>query len=177
MPFAFTCFNLSDIFSQENFTGLQWGQGVDRLNDSTLERGVNYTLDNLDTYDAGANYSQVWFQQVNLTSEEVGEGESAGRFFKVYSLPDCATLSTANGGDDPVEWNPWYEQSCQSASGGNCHLVPHNIQSFSIQQDTSDSYGQGCQDWVFPGSASQSSRRSSLVVGGVAILVALWGAL
>lgn len=173
-PDAYTCFNLTDLFSQSNDTGYQLGQAASSYwnpADYGLSLGVNYTLSNLGAYVPGGNYSRVTVKQVNLTSDEAEEGKQAGRSFQTYSLPDCEQLSRANGGDDPIEWNPWYRQSCQTADEGECHTVPHTIQSFAIAKD--DTSGDTCANWAYLGAASRSERQYVWLFGGIMAAAAI----
>ncbi|PVH76722.1 hypothetical protein DL98DRAFT_592021 [Cadophora sp. DSE1049] len=182
IPFAFTCFSLSTLFSQQSpltssnilINGFQPGQGSSSINSSNsdLSTGVNYTiLTHPTTFSPLNNYTRLLIQQTNITSEQAGVGRPSGRRVNVYSLPDCQQLSTANGGDDPEEWNPWYLQSCQTGSEGVCRGLQKGVLSFSVQEDS----GSECEEWTFLGAGMGTRERMWGLRGVGAVVVGVVG--
>ncbi|CAL3962358.1 unnamed protein product [Diplocarpon coronariae] len=169
VPRVYTCFNISDVFAAAAAaTGFQRSQGTS----GSGEQGVGYALGNLASYDGRSNYSQVSIRQTNLTRDQSGQGRASGRRVTVYAFPDCAQVSREGGGDDePYDAHPWFEQSCQTAAGGDCHTVPYSVRSFSIVED----HSQGrCRDWAFLGAAPASTPLRVTRMGALAALVGLW---
>ncbi|KAM0428875.1 hypothetical protein ACHAPT_006675 [Fusarium lateritium] len=173
LPSAYTCFNLSDIFSQSNDTGFKNATSrVYDLDFNLIEpNGVNWLLRNRDNFDSKTNYSRVWYEQVNVTGE-IEAGKDAPWVFYVYAFDDCIQT----GGDDyPYEEWPWFENSCQTEIGGQCRTVPYSIKSFAIHH--SSGYNKvhgGCEEWAFLGAATRFGDRISTLVAVSASLTALF---
>ncbi|RSL65937.1 hypothetical protein CEP54_004011 [Fusarium duplospermum] len=153
LPSAYTCFNLSDIFSQSNDTGFM--NATWRVYDSDYDlrepNGVHWLLRNRDNFDSKANYSRVWYEQVNQTGE-IKAGEDSPWVFYIYAFEDCEQMMA--GTDDPYEKWPWFENSCQTEIGGECRTVPYSIKSFAIHQSLAYNIGHGgCEEWAFLGAA------------------------
>ncbi|EEU42393.1 uncharacterized protein NECHADRAFT_79920 [Fusarium vanettenii 77-13-4] len=164
LPSAYTCFNLSDIFSQSNNTGFMnatW-KVYDSDYDLREPNGVHWLLRNQDNFDSKANYSRVWYEQVNQTGE-IKAGEDAPWVFYIYAFEDCEQMLA--GSDDPYEKWPWFENSCQTEIGGECRTVPYSIKSFAIHQSLAYNIGHGgCEEWAFLGAAPRFGERVSALV-------------
>ena len=149
IPASFTCFNLSDIFSQTNDTGFQ--NDTQHIYNVPQPNGISWLLQNRDAYDAAANYSHVWYDQVNI-SGKTGEGKEAQWVFAVYAFPDCRQVG--GKGHDQNQY-PWFETSCQTKSGGQCRTVPYPIRSFGIWSSLQYNLNHGgCQTWARMGAAA-----------------------
>ncbi|KAJ4328365.1 hypothetical protein N0V84_001236 [Fusarium piperis] len=173
LPSAYTCFNLSDIFSQSNDTGFM--NATSRVYDLDYElldpNGVHWLLRNRDNFDSNANYSRVWYEQVNQTGE-IKAGEDSPWVFYVYAFEDC---QQTGGNDDPYEAWPWFENSCQTEIGGECRTVPYSIKSFAIHQSLAYNIRHGgCEEWAFLGAAPRFRGRVSALVTLSASLTALF---
>lgn len=116
---------------------------------------MSWLIRNKDHYDPKANYSNVWFRQVN-TSETRHEGKAASWVFYTYAFPDCEQQHHDKDGEhtDPKD-TPWFETSCQTSDDGQCKLTPNPIVSFYINK--ADKYNPthgGCEKWAYMGSAA-----------------------
>ncbi|KAL2687833.1 hypothetical protein Neosp_005402 [[Neocosmospora] mangrovei] len=155
LPSAYTCFNVSDIFSQSNDTGFM--NATSKVYDSGYDlrepNGVHWLLRNQDNFDSKANYSRVWYEQVNQTGE-IKAGEDAPWVFYIYAFEDCQQM-LAGSEDSSEEW-PWFENSCQTEIGA------YNIR-----------HG-GCEEWAFLGAAPRFGERVSTLVALSASLTALF---
>lgn len=165
VPRAFTCFNLTDLFSGRRDSGFQNDSKADspdvgQDDDSAPPKGVEWELWNRDAFDAGTNYTNVWFRQQNLTGD--AEEGGAGRWvFYTYAFEDCEQV----GGDDfePDEY-PWFESSCQTAKEGSCQTLPQTVKSFAL--GPADNYNEmhgGCEAWAEMGAAPQLAPRGPAV--------------
>lgn len=126
-------------------------------------------MTNLANYNPQANYSGVWFQQMNLTSDQAEEGKPAGRWLAVYAFPNCEQQSKANGGDDPIEDAPWFTHDCQTGPDGECHTVPNSVQSFAIR--STEVVSDKCENWAYLGGATTMQSQSLVVMIGLAVIV------
>ncbi|KAK2616341.1 hypothetical protein QQS21_000775 [Conoideocrella luteorostrata] len=160
LPTTYTCFNTSDIFSQGNNTGFKKNiQTVYDGDGKPIEpNGIYWLLHNKELYDAKANYSRAWYQQVNI-SGKIEEGQPAPWIFKVFPFADC---KDAGGDDKPYKEWPWFESTCQTGSKGSCRPTPHPILSFSIGAARDGSKSQ-CSTWAFRGDATAAGGTSSWV--------------
>lgn len=153
LPNSYTCFNLTDIFSQNNDTGFQDSQSqISHPPDERIHpNGIHWLLRNRDSFDRQANYSRVWYEQVNQTGEAKA-GEDAPWVFYIYAFPDCEQTA---GDDVEYDQNPWFETSCQTEAGGQCRTVPNPIRSFAIHSAREYNIGHGgCETWAFLGGAT-----------------------
>lgn len=153
LPSSYTCFNLTDIFSQSNDTGFQNGsQPIYDYNGDLLEpNGVSWQLQNQDVFDSKANYSRVWYEQMNQTGD-IKAGKDAPWVLYIYAFPDCEQV----GGDDfDQDDYPWFETSCQTEPEGECQEVPYPIKSFAILSAAgyNGNHG-GCETWAYMGAAA-----------------------
>lgn len=149
IPSSFTCFNLTDIFSQTNDTGFR--NATQRFYNVPQPNGIDWLLRNRDAYDANSNYSHVWYEQVNI-AEKAGEGKEALLVFGIYAFPNCR--QTGGAGFDPEQY-PWFETSCQTKYGGQCRTVPYPIRSFGIWSSKQyDLNHGGCETWARMGAAA-----------------------
>ena len=170
LPTGYTCFNLSDLFNQSLDTGSQ-GLWHHSSTSNTTSLGINYTLHNRDTFNPSTNYTNVWYQQVNLTGE-IKPGEAGRWVFYTYSFEDCEQV----GGDDflPVKDYPWFETSCQTKEGGQCQELPQPVKSFAIGPSVGYDAGHGgCEEWAVLGDATMLKRRISLIAIVATAVVAL----
>ncbi|KPM45202.1 hypothetical protein AK830_g1309 [Neonectria ditissima] len=154
IPTGYTCFNLTDIFSQSNDTGFQNATSTvyDRNGEIIQPNGIDWLLQNRDSFDSKTNYSRVWYEQVNRTGD-VEAGEEASWVFYIYAFPDCQQI--ADGDNVDQDDYPWFETSCQTDNGGQCQMVPYSIKSFAINSaaDYNNRHGQ-CEEWAYKGAAS-----------------------
>lgn len=129
--------------------------------------GVHWLLRNRDNFDSKANYSQVWYEQVNQTGE-IKAGEDSPWVFYVYAFEDC---QQNRGKGEPHEAWPWFENSCQTEIGGECRTVPYSIKSFAIHPSVEYNVRHdGCLEWAFLGAAPRFGER---VLASVALSASL----
>ncbi|KAF5671269.1 hypothetical protein FHETE_4239 [Fusarium heterosporum] len=160
-PTEYTCFNITDIFSQSNNTGFQpsWQQWVNK------ESGMNWTIHNNDDSDviSNANYSHIRVELLDVATEDQ-TGEDSSWVLYTYAFPDCQLLV---GLENHQEDYPWYEASCQTEEGGECQHALKPIKSFAIR--TRDQK-EGCKTWAKLGSANRMERSSlPLVLAAVGL--------
>lgn len=177
VPRAYTCFNVTDIFSQSNNSGFQndtsliWDHGPDPVEHHPP--GIAWLLQNQDAFDSKANYTRVWYEQVNQTGE-IKAGEDGAWVFYTYAFPDCEQV----GGDDfELADYPWFETSCQTESGGQCQTVPSPIKSFAIASAAQYNSAQNCEEWAYLGAAARldcgAAMIAALAAGVAACFVVL----
>lgn len=133
--------------------------------------GVAWLLRNQELYDPNANYSRVWYQQVNQTGAK--EGKEASWVFYTYAFPDCEQVGL--GIEDPYEVSPWFETSCQTGPDGQCRTTPKPIRSFGINR--SDKYNvnhDGCEMWAKLGNADKLGKGVGKLVVAAAGMVTAW---
>jgi hypothetical protein len=163
IPASFTCFNISDIFSQSNTTGSRNGSTL-FSNSEPLDHPnrVDWLVSHPDNYDSNANYSRVWYEQ-NSEIGKVEDGVDARWVFYVYAFEDCKQV-----GGDGFDMNkyPWFETSCQTKEGGQCRTVPNAIKSFGLNraEDYNKGHG-GCETWAYMGAATRLEGLSMGLVG------------
>ncbi|KAF4978168.1 hypothetical protein FZEAL_5413 [Fusarium zealandicum] len=150
VPTSFTCFNVSDIFSQSNNVGFRNGSMAITVDGEILEpNGVHWLLQNGGDFSSESNYSRVWYEQASLGSLNQA-GEDAPWVFYIYAFDDCDQI-----GDDinvDSDQYPWYETSCLTQQGGQCQTLPYSIKSFGINK--AENYNRnhdGCAAWAFMG--------------------------
>ncbi|OAR01231.1 hypothetical protein LLEC1_00184 [Akanthomyces lecanii] len=172
VPVSYTCFNVSDIFSQSNSTGFQNATSnvYDSDGDIQQPNGVAWFLQNEGLYDAIANYSRVWYSQANMS--EIKEGKDAPWVFYTYAFANCRQL----GEGHPKEGaDPWFETSCQTKKDGQCRSTPGRIVSFAINRANSYNRGHGgCETWARLGAATRFGQRIGATVLGVASVAVVW---
>jgi len=165
IPTGYVCFNLTDLFTQSSDNG---SKGLWHSSKNTSSQGVDYLLSNRGSYNANANYTNVWYQQVDQASN-TKPGADGTWVFYTYAFADCIQ----NGGD-AYELNdfPWFETSCQTKDAGECQQLPKTVKSFAI--GPADKYNvnhRGCEVWATMGDASTLNRRTSALLA-VAITIA-----
>lgn len=176
-PLGYTCFNLSDIFSQPNKTGFQNSENSRQTvydgRDDPI--GVAWTLSNLDNYDDQANYSNIWYHQQAITDPE--EGEPSRWVLYTYAFEDC--VQVVAGVEDSSEY-PWFEVSCQTGPDGECHTTPRPIRSFAIfrswasrHQDDEDE-NDTCKTWAERGAATSLLGRQRAAAGAMMSVFTVW---
>ncbi|CAG9948333.1 unnamed protein product [Clonostachys rosea f. rosea IK726] len=176
IPNSYTCFNVSDIFSQSNTTGFT--NATQHVYNTDEPNGIFWRLESEGSYDSQTNYSRVWYEQYAPGNIQVGENASWVVYF--YAFPDCKQLDPEKEDADP-DLNPWFEDSCQTEPGGQCRTTPYSIRSFAINsaEDYNKGHG-GCETWAYQGSSgapsfSQPSRTLSVILGGLAMFATnLW---
>ncbi|KAM5350094.1 hypothetical protein ACJ41O_006599 [Fusarium nematophilum] len=177
IPTEYTCFNLTDIFSQSDDTGFQNATSpvYDQDGDLIPPNGIDWLLQNRDSFDSKTNYSRVWYEQVNRTGD-IEAGEEAPWVFYVYAFPDCQQIVDGDNVDE--DQYPWFETSCQTDDGGQCQTLPYSIKSFAINSasDYNDKHGQ-CEAWAYKGTASRFGHHLSIIVSVSASITALFLAL
>lgn len=163
IPASFTCFNISDVFSQSNTTGSQNGttpfSNPDQLDQPNR---IDWLIHNLDNYDSNVNYSRVWYEQ-NSEIGKVEEGVDARWVLYVYPFEDCKQT----GGDSfDKDKYPWFETSCQTKEGGQCRTLPNAIKSFGLNraEEYNEGHG-GCEAWAYMGAAPRLKGWSLGLVG------------
>ncbi|KAJ4154182.1 hypothetical protein LMH87_010642 [Akanthomyces muscarius] len=172
VPVVYTCFNVSDIFSQGNSTGFQNSTSniYDGHGDIEQPNGIAWFLQNQNLYDAKANYSRVWYSQANTS--EIKEGKDAPWVFYTYAFPNCRQLGE---GHPEKGADPWFETSCQTKKDGQCRSTPGPVVSFAINR--ADSYNEGhggCETWARLGAATRFGQGVSAAVLSVASAAAAW---
>ncbi|KAG7143387.1 hypothetical protein HYQ45_000351 [Verticillium longisporum] len=160
-----TCIDIEEIFGGNERMGF--------LNDTFSERvtypnyvdvdklpppGIEWyiTSDSID-YDPAKNWSVIWFEQRNQSSDGKSEEGKDGRW----------VLDTYGGNndcqrDDVIEF-PWYETSCQTGETGRCEFVPHSIKSIKLRPFFHYDFGD-CQTWAKYGAAATLVPRVSAAI-------------
>lgn len=100
-----TCFNLNDTFVPNTSTPY-------------------WSISNAGGFDQTANYSRIWYQQVNLTGR-LDAGSVAPLFLQLWPDRDCGEAS------DYIS-RPTIGTSCQSGESGECRTIPYSVASFNI---------------------------------------------
>lgn len=149
-PYYSVCFNLDELFAQNNYSGV-----IQQSSSSLQSQPTNFSWAAFgnENYNARANYSQLWYQQENVTGK-IGAGRDAARQLSVYSGRDCHSIN----GSEPRSTEPWFGWTCQSEAGGQCDQVPISIKSFLIADASSINRGHPkCWDAALMGQASTAS--------------------
>ncbi|OAA74728.1 hypothetical protein LEL_08309 [Akanthomyces lecanii RCEF 1005] len=172
IPVSFTCFNVLDTFSRSNNSTTGFQPGAASYHDDGEQRnGVAWLLQNKHLYDGNANYSRVWYSQVNTSRVDPGK---AGKWvFYTYALPNCEQL--AKGRPSRPNDHPWYETSCQTSVDGQCRVTAGPIVSFAI--NTAVGYNpahDGCATWAKLGAAPTSRHGAGITALAVVGVVAMW---
>jgi hypothetical protein len=165
IPSAFTCFNLTDLFTQSSDNG--YNDDVWKTPDNQPTFGVNYTLSNRGSFKAGTNYTNVWYHQANQTAKADEEGTWV---FYTYAFEACIQ----NGGDAfALDDYPWFETSCQTKDEGECRQVPQTVKSFAIGPAAPYDARHGkCEVWATMGAASTLNGRNSALLVVAATMAA-----
>lgn len=161
VPASFTCFNVSDVFSQSNITGFANSSTPIYPEDRDHPNGVDWFISNLDNYDSNANYTNMWYEQ-NGANGKIEEGVNGRWVLWTYQFEDCQQL-----GEEPFDYskNPWFETSCQTKDGGQCRTVPDSIKSFALNLPGGYNKGhESCETWGYMGNARRSEAWSVRLV-------------
>ena len=173
IPTEYTCFNVSDIFSSNASTGFQNDTYGDSLRGAPEPRGVFYLLKNMDAYDKDANYTNIWWKNVNDTGD-IGDGDSSRWVIHTYAFDDCEQVGLH---DEEYDYYPWYTASCQTGSDGKCQMAPKAIKSFAIASAYKYEGDGDCSAWaklsVAPRLGQQASMMAGLVAGAAAYFLVL----
>ncbi|THW90557.1 hypothetical protein D6D15_04483 [Aureobasidium pullulans] len=164
IPYYSVCFNLDELFTENNNTGIV------QQSEILQSRPTNFSwsASGNENYNLLANYSQVWYQQTNITGK-IGAGQDAARQLSVYSGRDCHSIN----GSELRTLEPWIGWTCQSEAGGQCDTVPISIKSFLIADASSINNGYPkCWDDAVMGGASRA-RVASLWIVGVVLVAAV----
>ncbi|KAG9524356.1 hypothetical protein KCV07_g1882, partial [Aureobasidium melanogenum] len=149
VPYTSVCFNLDDLFAENNHSGvIQQGLAL-----QSQPTNFSWSAFGNENYDSQANYSQLWYQQENVTGK-IGAGQDAARQLSVYSGRNCHSIN----GSEPRTLEPWFGWTCQSEVGGQCDQVPISIQSFLIADASSINSGYPkCWDAALMGETSKAT--------------------
>ncbi|OAQ59392.1 hypothetical protein VFPPC_10451 [Pochonia chlamydosporia 170] len=152
-PNAYTCFNMSDIFTRNSSTGFQKTtnqQYGNRTGDPLNPNGISWLLHNQNLYDPKANYSHTWLKLADGSGAQ--EGKRSHWNFYQYTLPNCEQIrlgDETHGAD-----TPWSMISCQTSEDGLCKTTPYPIGSFAIYNSGDPDSDKGkCRNWVQYGTA------------------------
>ncbi|UKZ54086.1 hypothetical protein TrVGV298_007892 [Trichoderma virens] len=143
IPSAYTCFNMSDIFTMNSSTGFQMTQDQRfwKLKDHT--NGIAWELFNQDLYDERANYTHTWLRMRKPTVNQDGK-RSLWRYYQ-YTLPDCRDVRIGHEDSDDV---PFSWVSCQTSEDGLCKSAAYPIGSFAIYNTGDEGDDYDCDNWT-----------------------------
>ncbi|KAM0270909.1 hypothetical protein ACHAQH_009246 [Verticillium albo-atrum] len=164
VPRSLTCIDVEKIFVG--------GQRVGFLNDSTshmVSYGDHVDVDKLpppgidwyissdsSEYDSSKNWTNIWFEQRNQTSDgESEEGEDGRWVVTTWANNKCERLN--------VSEDPWLETSCQTSEDGQCESVPYSIKGIGIRPYLNHDFDD-CQIWAETGEATSMAPRVSVVL-------------
>ncbi|KAL7807598.1 hypothetical protein V8C26DRAFT_439292 [Trichoderma gracile] len=169
----YTCFNMSDIFSQNKSTGFQPLRS--KSDRDKLPGGVHWSIDNQELYDPNANYTWTWLKMgsAQLASQDPLGPQLSPWIFYQYTLADC---EQSRPGDDQGDATPWSMTDCGTPDEGLCMSTSRPIRSFAINGLGYHAHREGgCWGWETFGNAAASSTRAGtlLVAVAAAVLVAL----
>lgn len=106
-PASITCFNLADVFA------------------SNASSEQSYTVFNAQDFSSQANYTSLFYQQLNESingdGSGIGTGKDAARVVEVFPGEDCRE----------IDGLAWFGFSCQNADG-ELYVIPGGVKSFSI---------------------------------------------
>ncbi|KAG9660492.1 hypothetical protein KCU95_g3399, partial [Aureobasidium melanogenum] len=106
-PASITCFNLADVFA------------------SNASSEQSYTVSNAQDFSSQANYTSLFYQQLNESingdGSGIGTGKDAARVVEVFPGEDCRE----------IDGLAWFGFSCQNADG-ELYVIPGGVKSFSI---------------------------------------------
>lgn len=124
---------------------------------------------NAGAFDASANYSQIFYQQQNVTQPQ--EGKDAARLLEVFSGHDCVQTDSSAGSLRPIlGW------SCQSSANGSCYQAAYGIESFTVVSAEQVNGASG-KCWVASTGGAQENLGRSSVLGLVSVVLILVAAL
>ncbi|KAG2170876.1 hypothetical protein VTO58DRAFT_103460 [Aureobasidium pullulans] len=165
IPYYSVCFNLDELITENNNTGIV------QQSEILQNRPTNFSwsASGNENYNLLAKYSQVWYQQTNITGK-IGAGQDAARQLSVYSGRDCHSIN----GSELRTLEPWIGWTCQSEAGGQCDTVPISIKSFLIADASLINNGYPkCWDDAVMGGASRARFASVWTVGVVVVAAVL----
>ncbi|KAL7803527.1 hypothetical protein V8C44DRAFT_344002 [Trichoderma aethiopicum] len=161
----YTCFNMSDIFSQNKSTGFQHLRS--KSDRHKLPGGVYWSIDNQELYDPNANYTWTWLKMgsAQLASEDPMGPQLSAWIFYQYTLADCEQVRP---GDDAGDATPWSMTDCGTPDEGLCMSASRPIRSFAINSlgDRVHREG-GCWGWETFGNAAATS--TNVHIGGLLV--------
>lgn len=137
------------------------------------QAGIHWQVENMDRFDAQANYSSVLYHQYNPNENDKknAPGTYAARTVFLYPGQGCRDAPSSDS-----QLLSWYGLSCWTEPDGTCDTLPYKIASFSIQaEDDEDEQHGKC--WVFAEMGGAAGLHggfhamASLLIG---ILVAVW---
>lgn len=173
MPRDFTCVDIAAIFRSGNRSGF--------INDTTPHStqfeeneaslpppGVAWHIlgDSAD-YRPDVNWTNIWFEQRNKTSDgESQEGEDGRWVLDTYANTGCVRINTTEF--------PWYETSCQTGEDGQCESTPYSIRSIALRPFMPYEFDD-CQTWAEVGAApGLVPSVVAALVGTMAYFAILW---
>lgn len=165
VPQDFTCFNVSDIFSQPSDNGFQnvTGDTPEPNNNTDYgPRNGDWQLLNLEAYDSKANYSFVWHQQRSVSIDSSQSEDKPSYVLRTYPSEDCQEVSSSD--------DPWYQSSCLTRALGQCNEVPYSVKSVGISKLNGDCVLWDTHDDA-AGRYSRVSKLGLLAVGVVAYVL------
>jgi hypothetical protein len=166
------CYNVDEIFASGNDSG--WTRPPNNIASlPAYQDGVNWTLSNRELYRQGRDYTGVFIQSTvssKLGPDAVGQGKPNERRIQIYEERDCSAVVLGQGSTKA----PYYEISCSTQNGGECHRAISSFKSFRFTPaDEFTSDGQ-CKAYYQPNSVASASAKASLVVAGLASVAAIW---
>jgi hypothetical protein len=137
VPVQSICFNLAELFDGNATSGFV----NQTLRSQWYESGFRWSLENAETFDAQANYSQVLYHQAAREQEPM---TYAPRRVNLYGGLDC---TERDPGDDKGLLD-WYGLSCgtgpsagSAAGEGICDELPYRVASFAVLPQSEDADG------------------------------------
>jgi hypothetical protein len=162
------CFNLDELFSQNNDSG--WARPSTQYQLQPFQWGIKYTLINRLSFNVDTSYTGVFIESTNTTQQSGPVGAEAGknsaRRVQVFEQRNCADIGT--------QW----ETTCQTRKGGQCHRANSTFKSFRIGRAypliTVEGQCKNFQLFAVPNAASIGASLS-WAVAGLAVVAAVWG--
>jgi hypothetical protein len=165
------CFDISDLFggnATQGFVNQTRNQGTGVWGDA----GIQYRLENVETYDPQGNYSSILYHQhaANPSSDDrYKPGHHADRRVTIYPGEGCSDYHRPS---DQIL--PWFGFGCWSEDKGSCGTTPYNIASFSLQPVEDDPDGT-CWDFSVQGAGSRVYSSSQAAMGALlGVFLAIW---
>jgi hypothetical protein len=160
------CFNFNELFGGNATSGFVNQTEPDFFHSG----GISWSIENADTHDPGAIYSDILYRQADVMHEP---GSYASRRVNLYGGVDC----TEPDPEDAQRLLDWYGFSCWSGVEGECGSLPYGIASFALLPVPEDEEGT-CMVFAQLG-AGVGGYRPVKVVASVLVgaLVAGWLAL
>ncbi|KAM0327395.1 hypothetical protein ACHAQA_005681 [Verticillium albo-atrum] len=128
--------------------------------------GIHWYIssDSID-YDSSKNWTNLWFEQRNQTSDgESEEGEDGRWAITTWTNNECLKVNSTE--------YPWFESSCQTSEDGRCESLPYTIRSIEIRALFTSEFGD-CQTWAEVGASSRVLPQVSVVLAA-AVAFLLW---